>query len=80
MHVLTFQVRNQDTLFVFSGISIEGREIGWAWLKVIECMLSTAVLTTIFLEQRLVCYDWFYSYARWLCESNCLPTHFSWKS
>ena len=47
MHVSNFQVRNQDTLSVFSGISIEGREIGWAWLKVIEWVMLYQVYYNI---------------------------------
>lgn len=30
---ISSEVRNQDTVFVFSGISPEGREIAWIWLK-----------------------------------------------
>lgn len=30
---ISTEVRNQDAIFVFSGISPEGREIAWTWLK-----------------------------------------------
>ncbi|KAI5056620.1 hypothetical protein GOP47_0028438 [Adiantum capillus-veneris] len=30
---ISSEVRNQDTFFVFSGISLEGRETAWIWLK-----------------------------------------------
>uniref|UniRef100_A0ACD5ZVG0 Uncharacterized protein n=2 Tax=Avena sativa TaxID=4498 RepID=A0ACD5ZVG0_AVESA len=32
--MLTDEVRNQDAFYVLGGISLEGREVAWAWLKV----------------------------------------------
>jgi len=31
--MLTDEVRNQDAFYVLGGISLEGREVAWAWLK-----------------------------------------------
>ncbi|RLM62046.1 aminopeptidase M1-B [Panicum miliaceum] len=32
--ILTDEVRNQDSYYILGGISLEGREVAWAWLKV----------------------------------------------
>ena len=32
--LFSYQVRNQDAFYVLGGISLEGREVAWAWLKV----------------------------------------------
>ncbi|PAN35146.1 hypothetical protein PAHAL_6G184800 [Panicum hallii] len=31
--ILTDKVRNQDSYYILGGISLEGREVAWAWLK-----------------------------------------------
>lgn len=35
--ICTVQVRNQDVVHGLGGISIEGRDVAWTWLKVTQC-------------------------------------------
>jgi hypothetical protein len=40
---ISFQVRDQDIIYVLAGISTEGREVAWTWLKVCSSWLTSSL-------------------------------------